>query len=149
MNKAQEMKKTAIEALALISVLALAIIGLWVLAGYVTNSDNVNPPESSITVSLKIRGDDWDIDYLNADTLNNTVYKLLVECSNEYNFSVRYTTWPGYNAIFINAINGDENGDGALWWQYYVNGVYGEIGCDKKEIFDGDLVEWRFEEPGQ
>ncbi len=149
MNKAEGMKKTAIEALALISVLALAMIGLWILAGYVTKSDTVNPPESSITVSLKIEGDDWDIEYLNVATFNNTVSKLLIECSNEYNFSVRYTTWPGYNAIFINAINGHENGDGGLWWQYYVNGVYGEIGCDKKEIFDDDLVEWRFEEPGQ
>jgi hypothetical protein len=41
------------------------------------------------------------------------------------------------------------NGENEMWWQYYVNGEYGDLGSDRKEIFDGDLVEWRFEEPGQ
>ena len=82
-------------------------------------------------------------------TLNNTVYSLLMECAKNHNFSVGYTLWPGYDAVFINAINGSQNGEGDMWWQYYVNDGYGEIGCDKKELFDGDVVEWRFEEPGQ
>ena len=72
-----------------------------------------------------------------------------MECAYEYNFSVVYTHWPGYDAVFVNAINGTENGEKEMWWQYYVNDEYGEIGCDKKEISHGDLVEWRFEEPGQ
>ena len=149
MGNEKQGKKTAIEAMVLISVLAIAIVGLWFLAGYVTESHEVSSPDSSIQASLKIKGDGWEIDYLNVDTLNNTVYKILIECSNEYDFQVRYTHWKGYDAVFINSINGTTNGDNDMWWQYYVNGVYGEIGCDKKEIFDGDLVEWRFEEPGQ
>lgn len=148
-TKPPERRRTALEAMALVAVLALAFIGLWMLAGYVTKSDEVSPPEDEIKVSLRIQGDGWEIEYLNVYTLNNTVYDLLMECSQTRDFSVEYTFWPGYDAIFINAINGTENGDNSMWWQYYVNGDYGEIGCDKKELFDGDVVEWRFEEPGQ
>jgi hypothetical protein len=149
MKKKDDRKKTIIEATVLVSVLALAVIGLWFLAEYVKERDEVEPIDSPIVVNLKIKGDGWTIDYSDVTTHNNTVFKILAECSQEYNFSVRYTHWPGYDAIFINAINGSENGEAGMWWQYYVNDEYGEIGCDKKEIFDGDLVEWRFEEPGQ
>jgi hypothetical protein len=81
--------------------------------------------------------------------MNNTVFSLLIECSKENDFSVDYTEWQGYDAVFVNAINGTHNGENEMWWQYYVNGEYGDLGSDRKEIFDGDLVEWRFEEPGQ
>lgn len=149
MEKTGDRKKTAFEAMLLISVLAMAVIGLWFLAEYLKESEEVENPDSPINVSLKIRGDNWIIEYLDATTLNNTVYKLLSECSHVYGFSVGYTYWPVYDSIFINSINGTENGENGMWWQYYVNDVYGERGCDQKEIFDGDIVEWRFEEPRQ
>lgn len=149
MEKTKDKKRTAIEAIVLVSVLAMAFMGLWFLAEYIGESHEVKPVNSPINVSLRIIGGGWVIDYLDVHTPNNTVYKLLLECGNRYNFSVSYTHWSGYNSIFINSINGTENGENDMWWQYYVNDVYGEVGCDRKEIFDGDSVEWRFEEPGQ
>jgi hypothetical protein len=62
---------------------------------------------------------------------------------------VEYINWQGYDAVFVSSINETKNGEDDMWWQYYVNGEYGETASDKKEIFDGDYVEWRFEEPGQ
>ena len=73
-------KRTVLEAVVLVSVLVVAVVGLWFLAGYVTKSDAVNPPGSSIRVSLKIKSGEWEIDYLDVTTHNNTVYKLLLEC---------------------------------------------------------------------
>ena len=142
-------KKTIIEALALISVLAFTFTGLWGLAEYLRENQDVKEIDKPITVSLKINGRDWTIQYMDAQTLNNTVYKLLIECSKEYDFQVDYTYWSNYDSVLINSINETENGKDGMWWQYYVNDVYGEIGCDKKEIFNGDLVEWRFEDPRQ
>ena len=149
MDKKESRKRTILEASALISIITLAVIGLWFLAEHIQERDEVEPIDSPVIVSLKIKGDGWSIDYLDRPTVNNTVFKILMECSQAYNFSVRYTHWPGYDAVFVNAINGTENGADGMWWQYHVNDEYGEIGCDKKEIFHEDLVEWRFEEPGQ
>ncbi|UCF08490.1 MAG: DUF4430 domain-containing protein [Thermoplasmata archaeon] len=141
-------RKTALEALAFAVVLAVAFMGLWALAEYIEEADEPEPIDSPINVTLRIDYGE-KMDEYHMLTLNNTVYSLLLEGAASCNFSVGYTFWPGYDAVFINAINGTQNGEGGLWWQYYVNDDYGEVGCDKKEIFEGDVVEWRFEEPGQ
>jgi hypothetical protein len=145
----EDRKKTVIEAFVLIAVLAVVFVGLWALAEYIENEQKVEPIEQDITVSLRISGDGWSVEYLNVDTKNNTVFKILLECKEKHNISVNYIQWQGFDAVFVNSINGTQNGDGDMWWQYYVNNIYGEIASDKKEIFDGDIVEWRFEEPGQ
>jgi hypothetical protein len=149
MKEEQDRKKTAFQAMIFITILILAIVGLWFAAQYIQDNNDVEVIEEPITVSMRIITDDWAIGYLDVSTTNNTVYKLLIECSSSYDFSVASTYWQGYEAIFISSINGTQNGEGGMWWQYYVNDAYGEVGCDRKEIFDGDVVEWRFEEPGQ
>jgi hypothetical protein len=149
MKEEQDRKKTAFQAMIFIAILAIAIGGLWSFAQYIQNNDDVETIEDPITVSLRIITDDWVIEYLDVSTTNNTVYKLLNECSSVYNFSFASTYWEGYESVFVNSINGTQNGESGRWWQYYVNDAYGEVGCDRKEIFDGDIIEWRFEEPGQ
>ncbi|UCE37919.1 MAG: DUF4430 domain-containing protein [Thermoplasmata archaeon] len=149
MKENRDRKKTAFQAIALVSVLALAAFSLWLLAEHLEEGNVVGDIDTPINVSLKIDGGEWMLENMNVQTLNNTVYKFLIECSEKFNFIVGYIYWQGYDSIFVTSINGTENGENGLWWQYYVNGAYGEVGCDKKEIFDGDLVEWRFEEPMQ
>lgn len=142
--------KTALEALILILVLTVAFSGLWLLAEFIKDEQEVESPLEEITVSIRIvKNDEWTVDYMEVETKNNTVFKLLLECKEIYNFSVNYIQWQGYDAVFVNSINGTQNGEGDMWWQYYVNHEYGDVASDKKEIFEGDLVEWRFEEPGQ
>jgi hypothetical protein len=146
----EKRRKTALEAAALIVILAVAFSGLWVLAEFIKDEQKVESPLEEITVNLRIiKEDEWTIEYLEVETNNNTVFKLLLEIKDTYNLSVNYIHWQGYDAMFVNSINGTSNGENSNWWQYYVNGIYGEIASDKKEIFDGDFVEWRFEEPGQ
>lgn len=149
MEKTKDKRRTALEAMVLVFILAIAFIALWVVAEHLKGEREVEPVDSPINVSLKISGDGWVIEYLDVDTLNNSVFKLLLECSKVYDFSVDYTYWEGFDSVFVNSINGTRNGDYGMWWQYYVNGVYGEMGSDRKEIFEGDMIEWRFEEPGQ
>jgi hypothetical protein len=149
MKEKHDKKKTAFQAMVFIIILAIAIVGLWSFAQYIQNNDEVDTIENPITVSIWITNDDWVIEYNDVPTTNNTVYKLLMECSSAYDFSVASTYWQGYDSVFVNSINGTHNGENGMWWQYYVNDAYGEVGCDRKEIFDGDIIEWRFEEPGQ
>jgi hypothetical protein len=143
-------KKNLKEALILVIVLALAFVGLWLLAENIEEGQRVEPAETEIMVSMRIEnGDEWTVEYINVETRNNTVFKLLMECAKVNDFTVDYTQWQGYDAVFVNSINGTQNGDDDMWWQYYVNGEYGDLASDKKEIFEGDTVEWRFVEPGQ
>jgi hypothetical protein len=150
MKENNQKKKTIKEAVLLVLVLILAIIGLWLLTEFINDTQKVEKPDTPIIVSLRIiKEDGWTMEYLDVETKNNTVFKLLMEAGEKNNFSVSYTQWKLYDSVFVNSINGTSNGEDDMWWQYYVNDVYGEIGCDRKEIFNGDMVEWRFEEPGQ
>lgn len=150
MRMESKKKKSVIEAVVLFVVLALAFLGLWLLAESIKEEQRVEPATSEITISMKIvNTDKWTVEYLNVNSKNNTVFRLLLECSGRKNLSVDYTQWQGYDAVFVNSINGTHNGENDMWWQYYVNDEYGDLASDKKEIFEGDMVEWRFEEPGQ
>jgi hypothetical protein len=149
MKEKTNRKKTAFQAMIFVIVLALAIIGLWYVAQNLQRDAEVESIENPITVSMWIITDEWVIEYMDMPTTNNTVYTLLVECSSVYDFPITSTYWHGYESVFINSINGTQNGEGDRWWQYYVNDEYGEVGCDRKEIFDDDIIEWIFEEPGQ
>ncbi|UCG70421.1 MAG: DUF4430 domain-containing protein [Thermoplasmata archaeon] len=150
MEKSKDKKKTSLEALVLVLVLASAFIGLYLVAEHIEEENEVGKTDTPLNVSLIITKEGgWTIEYLDLETFNNTVFKLLEECSKRYDFPVAYTFWHGYDSIFINSINGTSNGEDGRWWQYYVNNDYGDVGCDRKEIFEGDFVEWRFEEPGQ
>lgn len=126
------------------SVVVIGVIGLAFAGNYIIG-EPVKPNEVE-NLQISIVGEDWSIDCTMVTTANNTVYRLLLECSEMYGFEVEGTIWQPYDAVFVDSINGLENGEGN-WWQYYVNGKYGEISSDRKELFDGDHVEWRCEPP--
>lgn len=126
------------------SVVVIGVIGLAFAGNYIIG-EPVKPNEVE-NLQISIVGEDWSIDCTMVTTANNTVYRLLLECSEMYGFKVEGTIWQPYDAVFVDSINGLENGEGN-WWQYYVNGKYGEISSDRKELFDGDHVEWRCEPP--
>ena len=78
-------------------------------------------------------------------TLNNsaTVYSLLMEGAEENNFTVSTTYYPQYQSYFINSIAGVKNGNGK-YWQYWINGKYGEVSANLQKLENGDVVEWKF-----
>lgn len=131
-----------------LTILVVSIVGLLFLGNYFVKQSSVKEIQEPIKVSLIIKTDNWNIEYKNVSTKNNTVYKLLLECSKNLNFTVKSKYWKVYNSVFIEEINGTKNG-GGKWWQYYVNGEYGKVGCDLKELKDGDLVAWKFESAKQ
>lgn len=100
-----------------------------------------------IQASLRIETSMWTITYLNVTTTNNTVFGLLREASERLDFPVRWVTYSIPDGVFVLEINGTANGDGGFYWQYWVDGVYGDRAADKKEVFNGDEVIWRHDDP--
>jgi len=98
-------------------------------------------------VSLVVDAGAWRIEYAAATTTNNTVFGLLLEASHRIGFSVQYIRYAIPDGVYVTGINGTMNGRDGRYWQYWVNGVYGDVAADHKEIRDGDAVLWRFTAP--
>jgi hypothetical protein len=111
------------------------------LPGTVTTQDS-----SSIeNVTITIISDNWSVTHTYIKTTNNTVYSLLNQTAQRYHFSVNKTYFTGYDSFFIESINGIPNGMTNKYWQFEVNGQYGNKGCSHYILSDDDVVIWRFQ----
>lgn len=123
--------------------LALAIIlsvaGLWAALRGLAPSPI---PPAMVSVTMRIETAGWNLSY-EATTANNTVLRLLLEASAVRGFPVQHQYWEVLGASKVNAINGIRDGAGGLFWQYWVNGAYGQVGADRQALVDGDAVLWR------
>lgn len=77
--------------------------------------------------------------------VNNTVFFVLKTL--EMNFS--YTEYPELNDVFINCIGGvcsqqltDNSG---MYWMLYVNTMLSSFGANQTKVYDGDVIEWKYE----
>lgn len=120
------------------------MVACTAFSGCLSPSQNVQSRQ--ITASILVSGGNWTLEYRNITTQNNTAFGFLREMSAKLNFSMGSVYYPALDAQLVTSINGTQNGAGGKYWQYYVNGVYGNLASDKKELKDGDAVEWRFEQ---
>jgi hypothetical protein len=72
-----------------------------------------------------------------------TAFDLLKKKSEENNIILQ--TQNSSSGIFINAIGDKKNGEGGLYWLYYVNGEMPMVSADKNLLKPGDKVEFKFE----
>jgi len=118
------------------------------LAGLYGMIQAIQPPpvtsKGVLRASLVVEGDGWTMGYLDVETRNNTAFGILLEAGDRKGFSVEWVDFAIPPGAFVTAINGTVNGQGGKWWQYWVNDVYGDVASNRKELFDGDLVQWRF-----
>ncbi len=80
----------------------------------------------------------------NKDSESNVFSGLLIYAKNN-NIEVKYNNNYEFG-VFIESIAGVKNGDEGKYWQYYINGVLGDVAADKKILKESDVVVWRFEE---
>jgi Domain of unknown function (DUF4430) len=130
-----------VQALLFAAILMAAIAGLYATAQSLQ-------PRAVATYAvflprLEIQGKGWSVDYRAWYTANNTVFLLLLEGASAVGFSVQYQTYQFPAGAFITAINGTVNGQGG-YWQYWVNGTYGDVGADHRALHDYDVVSWNF-----
>lgn len=135
-----------------IGIYIIVVIALVVLVFIISKSDfysNITGEKESIEsiddVSMNIIAPGWSFEYKNISTDNVTVANFLLECAYKNNFTVEKDFWSGYDSFFIVAINNIHNGEAGMYWQYYVNGNFADIGCSNYLLDNNDVVEWRFE----
>jgi hypothetical protein len=129
------------------AVVVTLILVIVSFSGCISTSVEQGPPVDMVeNVSMKIFSLDWNIEYLAVSTTNVTVAAFLLECADYYDFSIEADNWDSYNSLFVEAINGIENGEDGKYWQYYVNGEFANVGCSRYYLKDDDVVEWWFEE---
>ena len=124
------------------AILLTAIGGLYAITGLVQPA----PVQARVVglPTLDVRGDGWSIHYAPASTTNNTAFGILAEASYRLGFPIAFTTFKIPQGVFVTSINGSVNGEGGRYWQYWVNGVYGDIAADHKALLDDDVVLWSF-----
>ncbi len=135
MNRWGEPKVALLLALAIV----LSVAGLWAALRLIAPAP---VPPALVSVSLTIESTGWDISY-EATSTNNTVLSFLVEAAEVRGFEVQHQYWEPLGASKVDAINGIRDGAGGLFWQYWVNGVYGDVGANRYILADGDAVLWR------
>ncbi|MFQ5987007.1 MAG: DUF4430 domain-containing protein [Thermoplasmata archaeon] len=126
-------------ALLLALAIVLSVAGLWAALRALAPAP---VPPATVSVTMHIETGDWDLFY-SATSTNNTVLSFLLEASAEKGFPVQYQYWEDLGASKVNGINRIRDGSGGLFWQYWVNGAYGQVGADRYILADGDAVLWR------
>lgn len=131
-----------LQAIVFVAVLVAAVAGLWAA----TQMAYAPPmPRGVVTASVFVEGAGWSFAYEDVTTANVTAFAFLLEGAAAYGLEVRWTQYgPPLDAVLVTAIGPDRNGEGGSWWQYWVNGVYGQVGADRVSLADGDVVLWRF-----
>ncbi len=126
-------------ALLLALAIILSVAGLW---GALRLIAPAPVPPALVSVTLIIEATGWDVSY-EATSTNNTVLSFLLEAAEVRGFEIQHQYWEPLGASKVDAINGIRDGAGGLFWQYWVNGIYGDVGANRYILADGDAVLWR------
>lgn len=139
MSRWGEPKVAVLLALAIV----LSIAGLWTTLRLIAPAP---VPPALVSVTLTVEATDWGVSY-RATSTNNTVLSFLLEAATARDFAVQYQYSELLGASRVTDINGIQDGAGGLFWLYWVNGGYGQVGADRYILADGDAVLWRHTSP--
>lgn len=126
-----------------IALASLIVIGVF---GGKTRLEGTKSLRSFSEVGEEVVSADLELDfgegetktYEDVKTQEETVLGLLLAAAQESDFEVDYSE--SEMGAFVKAISGVENTK-EKFWQFWLNGEYGQVAMDKQEIKDGDLVE--------
>lgn len=114
--------------------------------GAITTEKQTSSNEQ-IDVTLIIDYGNNQVDTYQIQTKNVTVYAVLMQAAERYQFPVNATYHDAYQSHYISMINSVEEGKNYSYWQYYINGEYGIVGADHQIINNDDVIEWKFKKP--
>lgn len=92
------------------------------------------------------KGEEDVLRYQIVPSSDSTVFSLLEELSQKKNFEISYKIYSEMG-VFVESIDGVKNGTDGKYWQYWVNGELPMVAADKKQVKQGDIIEWKFETP--
>lgn len=133
------------------SVLAIIIIVLgWYFIPQKSEApvlplQNAQPLTGTATVAINTADDSKVVfnDVVVKD--GTTLFEALKELELRGDISLQYKDYGDNLGIFIEKINGIPSGGAtSSWWQYWVNGEYGNVGANTFILKPNDVIEWRF-----
>ncbi len=93
-----------------------------------------------LTIAFEDDKKDLFFDYEPGDT----IFDLLKKADEQGEIEIKYRDFGGELGIFLESIDG-VGGDEDKWWQYWVNGEYGQIGISAYFVSSGDSIEFKYE----
>lgn len=90
------------------------------------------------------KGEGEILQYQIAPVSDSTVFALLEDLSQKKDFKISYKIYPEMG-VFVESIDGLENGTDGKYWQYWVNGELPMVAANNSPVKEGDIVEWKFE----
>jgi hypothetical protein len=137
----QQKKVAALLAIILIPVISLAVVYSYSMN--LNGSGNIGTPCFNVTVNVEYgrdfgHGVNQTFAGLNFPQGATAFGALVNVTSVEY----QYTG----SLVLVTAINGVYNNASAnLFWQYYVNGVFGPVASNLYHLGNNSVVEWRYQ----
>ena len=141
MNKTQTKNILVI----LIPLIVLIVAGFSLVSTGIITLEAPKINSNPINVTLIINYGNDNINMYDVTLTNPTVFNVLTQASNDYDFTFKAEYDEQYQSNYIYSINSVEEGNN-LYWQYYLNGNYGIFGADIQTVKDNDIIEWKFEE---
>ena len=121
------------------------ILGLSVYIDRQGDLQNAPTEDVQETINISLSIEDIYVNKSISVAVGDTAYEVLQALDEEDpELLLVAKEYPGLG-ILIEGINGKINGEDDKYWQYFVNGTMPQVGADKLELKDGDIVEWRYE----
>lgn len=102
---------------------------------------------AALTVELKLDYGEGNIQTYNGIGMKpgQSVFDLLKKVTAENEIEFSYKDYGAGMGAFVESINKVRNDPGKnMFWQYWVNDVFAEVGASNYALNDGDLVEWKY-----
>jgi len=132
---------------AIIAVLLIALSFTGTAMKVPENSEVWFNESNETGVVIVIHGEGWTV----TDNLiiyeEESVFSILEKITSDNGLAMEYTYYEDFDSVLIDSINGDINGNGGKYWQYYINHEETPpmVGSDKYTVSNGDYIEWIFE----
>jgi hypothetical protein len=133
--------------LIVIPLIVILLVGAGLVGTGIISTEQLKLGSKTINATLII---DYGGDVVDTYTLklsNATVYSLLIQASNQYDFEVGSYYYDNYQSHYIYSISDVVEGNNNKFWQYYINGEYGIVGADLQVLKNDDTVLWKYQEP--
>lgn len=139
------MNKKILQILGVGTLAVALILGLSVYIDRQGDLQNAPTEDVQETINISLSIEDIYVNKSISVAVGDTAYEVLQALDEEDpELLLVAKEYPGLG-ILIEGINGKINGEDDKYWQYFVNGTMPQVGADKLELKDGDIVEWRYE----
>ena len=130
-----------------IPIIVVALVGIGLASTGIISTEPLKLDPKTINATLIIDYGNNELDTYTLETSNATVYSVLIQASNQYDFEVGTEYYDNYQSHYVFSINNVVEGKNNKFWQYYINGEYGIVGSDLQVLKNHDIVKWKYQEP--